>query len=59
MLVWYMHVIRNVPSRRDVSPGSDSYRLLMLRAMGKTMLADRAVIDGTPVARVRSVRCSA
>ena len=31
----------------------------MLRAIGKTMLADRAVIDGTPVASVRSVRCSA
>ena len=31
----------------------------MLRAIGKTMLAERAVIDGTPVANVTSVRCKA
>ena len=31
----------------------------MPRAIGKTMLAERAVIDGTPVASVRSVMCSA
>ena len=51
-----MHVMRNVPRRGAVSPGAELYRLLMLRAIGKTILADRAVIDGTPVAKVRSVR---
>ena len=30
----------------------------MLRAIGNTMLADRAVIEGTPVHSVRSVRWS-
>jgi hypothetical protein len=51
--------MRNVPSRGAVGPGREPINSAMLTGTGSTMPALRAVIDGTPEARVTSVICTA
>ena len=57
---WYMAATRNAPSRRrDSVFGCESNNSAMLRPIGSTMPALRAVIEGTPEASVTSVICNA
>ena len=51
--------MRNVPSRFAVGPGREPINSAMLSGTGRTIPALRAVIDGTPVASVTSVICTA
>jgi hypothetical protein len=51
---WYIAGMRKPPSRCAVGPGDDPNRSDTLRAIGSSMPAVRAVIDGTPVASVTS-----
>ena len=56
---WYIAASRNRPSRGAVAPGVDSNNSAMLSPTGSTMPAERAVIEGTPLASVTSVITSA
>jgi hypothetical protein len=53
--LWYIAAIRNVPSRLAVGPGREPRSSAMLTGTGSTIPALRAVIEGTPEARVTSV----
>ena len=57
--LWYIAAIRNVPSRLAVGPGREPMTSAIPMGTGRIMPALRAVIDGTPVARVTSVICTA
>ena len=56
---WYIAASRKRPSRGAVGPGVDPNSSAILRLTGSTMPAERAVIDGTPLASVTSVITSA